>query len=128
MTSIRAAVVLASIVGALAVGAGASWGGPRLAGVLAISVVPIMWGVLHLVERIVGDDIWHFGAPYPQFEPEPSRPAGHVRVKLTQQENPTSPLVRRPSFRLSGTLHFEMADGSRPPRLERTHNRKSLRC
>jgi len=66
MTLIRAIVVLVTIVGALAVGiAGASWGGPTLSGVLVLSVVPVMWGVLHVLERSLGRDIWQFDAPYP---------------------------------------------------------------
>jgi hypothetical protein len=66
MTLIRTIVVLVGIGGALALGiAGASWGGPKLSGVLVLGVVPAMWGALHLLERGIGRDIWHFDAPYP---------------------------------------------------------------
>ena len=66
MTLIRAIVILVTIVGALAVGiAGASWGGPKLSGVLVLGVVPVMWGALRLLERRMDRDIWQFDAPYP---------------------------------------------------------------
>jgi hypothetical protein len=65
MTLIRTIVVLVSVGGALAVGiAGASWGGPKLSGVLVLGLVPVVWGALHLLDRSRGRDIWHFDAPY----------------------------------------------------------------
>jgi hypothetical protein len=68
MMLIRAIVVLVSIGGALAVGiAGASGGGPKLSGLLVLGVVPVMLGALHLLERSMGRDIWHFDAPYPYW-------------------------------------------------------------
>ena len=66
MTSIRAIVVLATIVGALAAGVlGASLGDSRLLVVLVAGVMAMLWGLLHLVEESIGRDIWHFEAPYP---------------------------------------------------------------
>ena len=39
--------------------------GARLAGWLAIGLVPVMWTLLYLTERMIGREIWHYTAPYP---------------------------------------------------------------
>ena len=66
MTLIRTIVVLVTIAGATAVGiAGASWGDPKVAGMLVLGVVPVMWGAVRLLKRSIGRDIWRFDAPYP---------------------------------------------------------------
>jgi hypothetical protein len=37
----------------------------RLAGWLAIGLVPVVWTLLYLTERMIGRDIWHYAAAYP---------------------------------------------------------------
>lgn len=39
--------------------------GARLAGWLAIGLVPVMWTLLYLTERVIGREIWQYTAPYP---------------------------------------------------------------
>jgi len=36
-----------------------------LVGLLAIGLVPVLWTLLHLTERVTGREIWHYAAPYP---------------------------------------------------------------
>ena len=36
-----------------------------LVGWLAIGVVPVLWALLYLTERVIGREIWHYTAPYP---------------------------------------------------------------
>jgi hypothetical protein len=63
---IRIIVVLVGIVVAIVAGmAGALWGGPRLAGAIALGLIPVTWGVASLIERRTGRPLWHFTAPYP---------------------------------------------------------------
>lgn len=82
MTSIRAIVVLATIVGALAASVlGASLGDSRLLVVLVAGVMAMLWGLLHLVEHSVGRDIWHFEAPYPYRSMLNQTEQIHVRAR-----------------------------------------------
>lgn len=44
----------------------AVWGASlRAAGWIAIGFVPITWALLHLIERLIGREIWRYSAPYP---------------------------------------------------------------
>jgi hypothetical protein len=64
---IQAVVVFIGVVLALAVGifAGTWYVNSALVGWLAIGLVPVMWGLMHLVERLIGRGIWNYTAPYP---------------------------------------------------------------
>ena len=39
--------------------------GARVAGWLAIGLVPVLSALLHVTERVIGREIWHYRAPYP---------------------------------------------------------------
>jgi hypothetical protein len=64
---IQALVVFVGVAIALALGiTTAAWGASlRVAGWIAIGFVPIMWALLHLIERLMGREIWRYSAPYP---------------------------------------------------------------
>jgi hypothetical protein len=64
---IQALVVFVGLIIALTVGffAGTLEVGARFAGWLAIGLVPVMWTLLYLAERVIGRDVWHYTAPYP---------------------------------------------------------------
>ena len=64
---IQALVVFIGLTVALIAGvlAGTWEGGARLAGWLAVGLVPVMWTLLYLIERVTGRQIWHYTAPYP---------------------------------------------------------------
>ena len=66
---IQAVVVFIGLVFALAIGvvAGTWYASSRLAGWLAIGSVPVLWGLLYFIERVIGRDIWHYTAPYPYW-------------------------------------------------------------
>ena len=36
-----------------------------LVGWLALGLVPVLWTLLYMTERVIGRDIWHYTAPYP---------------------------------------------------------------
>jgi hypothetical protein len=55
-------VTIALALGITTVALGASL---RVAGWMAIGLVPFMWALLHLIERLLGREIWHYTAPYP---------------------------------------------------------------
>ena len=64
---IQAITVFAGLAIALAVAVFASLldvGAPLL-GWFAIALVPVLWTLLHLTERVIGREIWHYTAPYP---------------------------------------------------------------
>jgi hypothetical protein len=62
---IRVGVVLGSLVVALASAILAvRWGGTFVAAV-GLTLVPFVWIALHAIERFIGNDMWHFAAPYP---------------------------------------------------------------
>ncbi len=63
---IRMIVVLVGVVVAAAAGmAGALWGAPKLAGFIALGLIPATWGIVALIERSTGRALWHFAPPYP---------------------------------------------------------------
>lgn len=64
---IQVLVVLSGLSIALSVGvlAGTLELGTRLVGLLAIGLVPVVWTLLYLTERVTGREIWHYAAPYP---------------------------------------------------------------
>jgi hypothetical protein len=64
---IQAVVVFIGLLLALAAGvfAGGWYGASPVAGWLAVGSVPVVWGLLHLIERAMGREIWHYSAPYP---------------------------------------------------------------
>ena len=64
---IQTLVVFVGVAIALVLGiTTAAWGASlRAAGWIAIGCVPIMWALLHLIERLIGRAIWHYSAPYP---------------------------------------------------------------
>ncbi len=66
---IQALVVFIGLTIALTVGilAGTSEVGARVAGLLAIGLLPVMWALLYLTERMIGREIWHYTAPYPYW-------------------------------------------------------------
>lgn len=64
---IQAVVVFIGLLFGLAAGvlAGTWYGDSPLAGWLAVGSVPVVWGVMHLIERVIGREIWYYTAPYP---------------------------------------------------------------
>jgi hypothetical protein len=64
---IQALVVFIGLTIALTVGilAGTLEVGARVAGLLAIGLLPVMWALLYLTERVIGREIWRYTAPYP---------------------------------------------------------------
>ena len=60
-------VVAVGIAIALAIGAAASVldVGARGVATIATAMVPVMWMLLHMTERIIGREIWQYTAPYP---------------------------------------------------------------
>ena len=62
----RALFVLTAVVFALALGVVAGASESRLLmRALIVGVVPALWVLSHVVERLMGRDMWHFSAPYP---------------------------------------------------------------
>jgi hypothetical protein len=61
---IQAVVVFIGLLLALAAGvfAGGWYGASPVAGWLAVGSVPVVWGLLHLIERAMGREIWHYSA------------------------------------------------------------------
>jgi len=66
---IQAVAVFIGLLFALGIGvvAGTCYASSRLAGWLAIGSVPVLWGLLYFIERVIGRDIWHYTAPYPYW-------------------------------------------------------------
>ena len=64
---IQALVVFIGLTIALIAGvlSGTSEVNARLAAWMAIAVVPVMWRLLYLTERVIGREIWQYTAPYP---------------------------------------------------------------
>ena len=64
---IQVLVVFVGLIIALLVGvlAGMLELSAPLVGWLAIGVVPFLWTLLYLTERVIGREIWHYTAPYP---------------------------------------------------------------
>ena len=64
---IQALVVFIALTIALIVGvlAGTLEVGVGLAGWLAVGLLPLIWALLYVTERVIGRDIWHYTAPYP---------------------------------------------------------------
>jgi len=61
----KAVFVLTTIVLALALGVVAAVSENRLwIRALIIGVVPAIWAVSHVIERVTGRDMWNFSAPY----------------------------------------------------------------
>jgi hypothetical protein len=83
---IQALVVFIGLGFALAVGvvAGTWYASSPLAGWLAISSVPVMWGLMYFIERVTGREIWHYTAPYPY----PSMQAGASRDETAVRNVP----------------------------------------
>jgi len=67
---IQVLVVFAGLSIALSVGvlAGMLELSAPLVGWLAIGLVPVLWTLVHLTERVIGREIWHYTAPYPYRE------------------------------------------------------------
>jgi hypothetical protein len=62
----RVGFLLATIVLAFALGIVAGTSESRLlTRALVIGVVPAIWTLSHALERLTGNDMWHFTAPYP---------------------------------------------------------------
>jgi hypothetical protein len=64
---IQTLVVFVGVAMALVLGiTTAAWGASlRAAGWIAIGFGSIMWALLHLIEWLIGREIWHYSAPYP---------------------------------------------------------------
>jgi hypothetical protein len=64
---IQTLVVVIGVASALGVGVltAASGMSLRSAGLIAVSLVPLLWAVTYVIERIIGRDIWDYAAPYP---------------------------------------------------------------
>ena len=64
---IQAVVVFIGVAFALAAGAlaGAWYGDSPLAGWVAVGSVPVLWGLMYVIERVTGREIWRYTAPYP---------------------------------------------------------------
>ena len=64
---IQVLVVFVGLIIALSVGvlAGMLELSAPLLGWLAIGLVPLLWTLLYLTERVIGREIWHYTAPYP---------------------------------------------------------------
>ena len=64
---IQTLVVFIGVAAALCVGllTAASGASLRAAGFVAVGLVPLMWALTDLIEKVVGQDIWHYSAPYP---------------------------------------------------------------
>ena len=64
----RAVFVLTTVAVALALGVAAAASESRLlTRMLIVGFVPVIWAVLHAIERGTGRDMWHFSAPYPYW-------------------------------------------------------------
>jgi hypothetical protein len=62
----RAAFVVTIVALALVLGIiAAASDGRLLIRALVIGVVPAIWGISHVLERLTGRDMWRFTAPYP---------------------------------------------------------------
>ena len=62
----RTTFVLTTIVLALALGLIAGISESRqLTRALIVGFVPAIWAASHVIERLMGRDMWHFTAPYP---------------------------------------------------------------
>ena len=64
---IQVLVVFIGLIIALSVGvlAGMLEVGAPVVGWLAIVLVPVLWTLLYVIERVIGRGIWHYTAPYP---------------------------------------------------------------
>ena len=64
---IQTLVVFIGVMAALGAGfiTAASGASLRIAGFVALGFVPLMWALTHLIERLIGRDIWQYSAPYP---------------------------------------------------------------
>ena len=64
---IQTLVVVIGVASALGIGlfTAASAVSLKTAGLIAIGFVPLMWAVTHVIERIIGRDVWDYAAPYP---------------------------------------------------------------
>ena len=64
---IQALVVFVGLTIALTLGvlAGTLEVGAPLAGWLVIGLVPVLWALLYVTERVTGREIWQYTAPYP---------------------------------------------------------------
>lgn len=60
-------VVSVGVAIALTIGAaaGVSDVGARGVATIAIAMVPVIWMLLHMKERVIGREIWQYTAPYP---------------------------------------------------------------
>jgi hypothetical protein len=88
---IQALVVFVGLTIALMVGffAGTLEVGARFAGWLAVGLVPVMWTLLYLAERVMGREIWHYTAPYPYRWMEVATVAKASRLQTAQESGVT---------------------------------------
>jgi hypothetical protein len=88
---IQAVVVFIGLVFALALGvvAGTWYASSPLAGWLAIGSVPVLWGLMHLIERVTGREIWHYRAPYPYSSMQAAGKKGETAAKDTHGRSAT---------------------------------------
>ena len=99
----RAVFVLTAVVFALALGVVSGASESRLLiRALIIGVVPVIWALSHVVERLMGRDMWHFSAPYPYrwmrdrsetAETPPNAVRKPVRVRQETDDRATLPLA-----------------------------------
>jgi hypothetical protein len=81
---IQALVISMAILTALVLGMlGASFNSLSNAGWLAVATVPGVWTILHVLERLIGRDVWEYPPPYPYS----SMPADNG---VTRREEATS--------------------------------------
>ena len=68
---IQALVVFIGLAVALVIGilAGTVEMAALHAGWLAIGLLPVIWTLLYLIERVMGKDVWNYAAPYP-YQPK----------------------------------------------------------
>ena len=80
---IQAVVVFIGVAFALALGvlAGAWYGDSPLAGWLAVGSASVLWGLMYVIERVTGREIWRYTAPYPYSSMEAAAPRGETAVR-----------------------------------------------
>jgi hypothetical protein len=99
----RVVFVLTTVAVALALGVVAAALESRpLIRTLIVGIVPVMWAVPHVIERLTGRDMWHLSAPYPYRRvrhrgdtttPQPNSYLDPVAVRQETDDRSTVPLA-----------------------------------